>query len=111
MAKKRHAYAPVVADAALLLGSQIREARVDRRFTVRELAERAGISLPTLRKVERGDPSVALGTALDVAALLGVPLFYEQRSRLAEEAERLRRRPALIARSVRPRHTELDDEF
>ena len=76
-----------------------------------ELAERAGISTNTLHKVEQGDPSVCLGTALDVATLVGVPLFYEDRSRLAEEAARSRDRAALLPQRVRQREGDLDNDF
>ena len=111
MAKRKHSYAPAARDAAQLLAAQIRDARASRRWAVRELSERAGISTDTLRKVERGDPTVALGTAFDVASLLGVPLFYEDRARLADEAARVRREPTLIRRVVRPRGTELENDF
>ncbi|MBA2317861.1 MAG: helix-turn-helix transcriptional regulator [Euzebyales bacterium] len=50
-------------------------ARRERRWTVAALAERAGISPVTLRKVEKGDPTVALGAAFEVATLLGIHLF------------------------------------
>jgi transcriptional regulator with XRE-family HTH domain len=99
-----------VHDAAQLLGAEVREARLQRRWRVRELAERAGVSVDTLRKVETGDPTVALGTAFDVATLLGVPLFYE-RSRLGDEAARIRNRPVLLPRTVRARNGDLDNEF
>jgi transcriptional regulator with XRE-family HTH domain len=78
---------------------------------VRELAERAGISTNTLRKVEQGDPSVALGTALDVASLLGVPLYHEEPSRLAAEAAHGRERMMLLPQRVRQREGDLDNEF
>jgi hypothetical protein len=53
---------------------------------------------------------VALGTAFDVATLVGVPLFYDDSSRLADEAARARR-PTLLPRAVRHRRGELDNEF
>ena len=34
-----------------------------------------------MRKVERGDPSVALGTAFEAATLVGVPLFHHDAAR------------------------------
>lgn len=108
--KRQHAYPPTVHQAAELLGAEIRQARIARRWTVRELAERAGISTDTLQKVERGNPTVTLGTAFDLATLVGVPLFYADGSRLADEAARLRR-PTLLPRAVRQRQQELDNEF
>ncbi len=63
-------------EALELLGTSIRAARLRRRWTIRELAERVGVSHVTIQKVERGDPGVALGTALEAATLVGVPLFH-----------------------------------
>lgn len=111
MPKRVRAYSRSVRYAAELLGSQVREARVERRWTVRELAERAGVSTSTLQKVERGDPSVTLGVALDVASLVGVPLFTEDRSRLAGELASRRERLALLPQRVRPPREDLDNEF
>lgn len=91
-------------DAARLLGEQIRLARLERRWSQRELADRAGITTPTLRKVERGDLGVALGSALEVAALLGVPLFYEDRDLLKMDLERTAARRALLPQRVRSRN-------
>ena len=71
-----------------------------RGWTVDHLAERAGVSDKTVRKVEHGDPGVALGTALDCATLVGVALFYDDERRLATEAQR--GRAPLIRRRVRP---------
>jgi transcriptional regulator with XRE-family HTH domain len=110
MPKRHHAYSPTVYDAATLLGAEIRQARLARRWTVRELAERVGISPATLQKVERGNPSVALGTAFDAATLVGVPLFYADGARLADEAARARR-PIVLPRAVRHLKRDLDNEF
>lgn len=111
MAKKTRAYSRTVAHAAQLLGLQVRQARIERRWSVRELAERAGISTGTLLKVEHGDPTVSLGVAFDVATLVGVPLFYEDRSRLATELTRSRELVTLLPQSVRARASDLDDDF
>ena len=53
-----------------LLGAEIARERKQARVTAADLAERARISLVTLRKVERGEPSVAIGTVFEVAVLL-----------------------------------------
>lgn len=43
------------------MGEQIKLARLRRNLTVELVAERAGISRASLWKVEKGDPSVAMG--------------------------------------------------
>ncbi len=106
-----HVLSPYAQEAAQLLGEQIRIARRERRWSQRELAERAGISSRTLIKVERGDATVALGTAFELAALTGVPLFHAERSRLTLDLDRARARGALLPESVRRRGEELKDEF
>jgi transcriptional regulator with XRE-family HTH domain len=111
MPKRTRTYPRTVRLAADLLGSQIKQARLERRWTVRELAERAGITPATLKKVEDGKPTVALGTAFDVASLVGVPLFYEEPSRLTIEAVRSRDRAALLPQRVREREGDVDDAF
>lgn len=96
-------------EAARLLGRRIALARRERRWTVAELAERVGSSETTMRKVERGDPSVALGTAFEAAALVGVPLFSDDATTLARESELVEARLALLPQRVRRR--QVDDQF
>jgi transcriptional regulator with XRE-family HTH domain len=111
MAKRTRDYSRAVRQAADLLGSEVRQARVERRWTIRALAERAGISTNTLRRIEEGDPSVSLGVAFDVATLVGVPLFYEEPGRLGVEAVRSRERAQLLPRRVRSRQGDVKDDF
>lgn len=78
---------------------------------MRELAERAGITTPTLRGIERGDLTVGLGAAFEVAALVGVPLFHEDRAQLSSDLDRIRDRVALLPQRVRPRREVVKDDF
>ncbi len=100
---------PVAVEAARLLGQRVAAARRERRWTLAELAERVGVSVVTLRKVEAGDPTVALGTAFEAATLVGVALFHEDPARRALEAEVVGARLAVLPASVRPR--QVDDNF
>lgn len=110
--KRTRTYSPYAAHAAQLLGARVRAARGERRWTARELADRAGISQATLSKVERGDMTVALGVAFEVAALVGVPLFHDDPSRLALDLDRARDRVALLPQRVRRRREEsVKDDF
>lgn len=103
-------YSLVSVEAARLLGSRIRLARKERRWTVEQLAERVGVTHVTISKVERGDLTVALGTAFEAAAVVGVPLFDPDPGRRSLEAERVTDRLALLPRLVRPRPV-VDDDF
>jgi len=88
----------------------VREARLQRRWTVEELAERVGVNHTTVRKVERGDLTVGLGPAFEAAALLGVPLFSSDDERRSIEVARLQDRLALLPQRAR-RPVIVDDDF
>jgi transcriptional regulator with XRE-family HTH domain len=91
-----------------VLGATIRAARLERRWTLDELAERVGVTRITVAKVERGDLTPRIGTVLEAAALLGVPLLGDGDMRQTEA--RLRDRlAALPQRARQPRR--VDDEF
>lgn len=110
MAVYPRTYSPYTLEALQLLGEQIRLGRRGRRWTQAELAERSGISVRTLNRVEHGDPRVSLGTAFELAALVGVPLFQPDRERLSMDLERTRARSAVLPQRVR--HAgKVDDEF
>jgi transcriptional regulator with XRE-family HTH domain len=109
--KRQRIYSRNARQAAELLGAQVAVARRERQWSAHDLAERAGITVPTLRKVEQGDPSVSLGIALDVADLVGVPLFYEDGSRLSLDLDRTRGRAALLPQRVRRPGAVLKDDF
>ena len=101
---------PLTVEAAKLLGASVRLGRRQRRWTVAELAERVGVSEATMLKVEHGDPGVRLGIAFEAAALVGVPLFDEDRSRRALEAARVDDRLAVLPQRVR-QPAKVDDDF
>ncbi len=94
-----------------ILGSQIAQARRERKWTLAELAERAGVSPPTIRKVERGDPSVSIGIAFEIAILVGVPLFVADRTELSTMVDRSRDRLSLLPKRVHPPSVEVYDDF
>lgn len=54
------------------LGENIKLARLRRKLTAEQVAERAGISRRTLVSVEKGSPGVAMGNYLQVLFVLGL---------------------------------------
>ncbi len=82
-------------------------ARLRRRLPQSQVAERAGISLNTLAKVESGDPGVAIGNvaAIMQAIGLGAPLGEiaspaADTSGLRLESERLPKRARAPRRQI-----------
>src|ERR1700710_3034810 len=109
MANHAHPLSSHATAAGQLLGARIQLARRERRWTLQELADRAGVTAVTMRKVERGDPSVRLGVAFEAATLTGVALFDPGPSRRRLEVERVDDRLAVLPRLVRRR--QVDDDF
>lgn len=54
------------------LGQRLQMARLRRRLSVVLFAERMNVSRPTLRRLEQGDPHIALGTYLRALRILGL---------------------------------------
>ena len=108
--KRARAYSPYALEAARLLGTRIRLARRERRWSMRELADRIGITTPTLARIEHGDLTVGLGVAFEAAALVGVALFHEDRADLRIDLDRTGNRVALLPQRVRPRREDVKDD-
>lgn len=109
--RRPHTYTPQTSDAAKVIGLEIARARRKRRWTTAELASRAGISTTTLFRVERGDPTVAIGIVFEVATLLGIQLFGADRNELAALVGRGQERLALLPARVREPEGPVDDDF
>jgi transcriptional regulator with XRE-family HTH domain len=60
------------------LGENIKLARLRRKMSTQELAERAGIGRMTLYKIEKGSPVVAIGNYLQVLFILGLEKDLEK---------------------------------
>jgi len=58
-------------DALVVLGENFRLARLRRNETLKSWSAQAGVSVPTLMRIEKGDPSVAIGLLTSVLCLLG----------------------------------------
>lgn len=104
---------PHVQDALSVWGQLIRRGRLDRAWTAKDLAARANVSEQTVLAAEAGHRGTAVGTMMDLAELVGVPLFgIEDRAELAIRRKRGEEMLALLPRRVRKTGGEsVDDDF
>ena len=108
---KQRTYSKYAQEAVTLLGEQIKLGRKQRKWSEKNLAERAGISRATLQKIESGEMSCAIGLAFEVAALVGVNLFEQDRLSLSRHIEQTRDKIALLPRRIKVKKKVVHDEF
>lgn len=71
-------YPFAVEESLTAFGSNLKTARLRRRLPQSIIAERAGISLNTLTKIENGDPGVAIGKIASVVFALGLSTPFSE---------------------------------
>lgn len=110
MAKTR-TYSRYTMEAAALLGKQIRLRRKRRKWSESELAARAGLSRATVQKIEKGDPTCAVGLVFETAALVGLKLFDPEAASLAGHLERADDTLSLLPKAAHKKRKAVDDDF
>lgn len=72
MTKKKTIILPKTRHILDEVGENIKLARLRRKFSSQQVAERANISRPTLIAIEKGKPTVSIGSYLLVLQVLGL---------------------------------------
>jgi transcriptional regulator with XRE-family HTH domain len=78
MSKSTLSTFPSVQKQLTALGLRLRLARERRRLGTELFAERMGVSRETLRRLEKGDPTIAVGTFMRALRVLGLDRDIDQ---------------------------------
>ncbi len=105
------AYSRQNLEALEVLAQMIRVGRIDRKMSAQEVANRAGISRPLLRRIENADPSCGIGSVFEVAVIAGVPLFGGETDRIQTQRSALAEKLSLLPQRVRKPRRIIRDDF
>lgn len=98
-------------NAVALLGLLIRQARIEHKMTVAQLAERAGVSRGLVQRVEHGEMGSAVGVVFELAALVGVPLFTEDQTLMKVYTSSAEKNLSLLPSAVHHPKKVVKDDF
>ena len=111
MSKKTRPRSHYAKAAGALLGQLIRKARIDKKMTAAEVAERAGLSRGLLRRIENGDLGCTLGSVFEVASIVGVRLFDADETSLSGALVSNTAVMTLLPKAIRAPRAKPDDNF
>jgi len=92
-------------------GENIRIARKKRRMPLKEMSNRTMVSIPTLRKVESGEPSVSIGIFLQVLWVLQLHSDFESITDPDKDVIGKRLEEKRLPKRVRQTKTKKDLDF
>ncbi|MBF0266492.1 MAG: helix-turn-helix transcriptional regulator [Gammaproteobacteria bacterium] len=114
MAKNKRIYSSYTLEAIALLGKLIRQKRIEKKFTAKELAERANISRDLLYRVEKGEARCEIGVYFELANLVNISLFNvadQDKTLLTTLSDAVNQKLSLLPKSVHQSVKVVDDDF
>ncbi|MCF6226734.1 MAG: helix-turn-helix transcriptional regulator [Xanthomonadales bacterium] len=97
--------------AVALLATMIKAARKQRNMSQAALAERLGVSLLTVRAIEKGNLKVAVGTVFEAAAIVGIPLLAKNQRELDQLTKSLAALTTILPQRSGRKTVIADDDF
>ncbi|MCH8493218.1 MAG: helix-turn-helix transcriptional regulator [Idiomarina sp.] len=105
------AYSKYTEHALSLLAGLIRAARLEKKMSAQEVADRTGISRGMLLRIEKADPKCEIGATFEVARIVGVSLFEAEPSRLAMQLKQVEEKLSLLPKRARSAKKVTIDDF
>jgi len=110
MNKRSSILLPKAQKALTVLGENIKLARLRRKYSSQQVAERANISRPTLVSIEQGNPNVSIGAYVKVLFVLGLDADISEIARDDKLGRRLQDANLLVReRAPKTRSNEQND--
>lgn len=107
---RKRVISPYTVKALEVLGKMIQLKRKERALTLKQLANRAGVSRSLIQRLEKCEPGCEIGVAFEVAHLLGIELF-ESPLGLNTLASTLTDKISLLPGSVRESIKKVSNDF
>ncbi len=92
------------------LGSQIKLARKRRQWTIAELAQKVGVTSPTIIAVEKGESTVSIGVFISALWTLGMESELAQISNPTDQ-EGIKLMNARLPKKVKAKKRTMDNDF
>lgn len=93
-----------------LLAAEIRSRRKQLRWSEQDMADRLGCARKTVRAIEEGKSTVAIGYVLEAAVLVGIDFFGGEEA-VATRLGETRARLELLPQRTRQRLPGVNDDF
>jgi ribosome-binding protein aMBF1 (putative translation factor) len=103
-------YSPYTKKATHLFAQLIQLKRKERGITQKGLADRVRVSRAMVQRIEAGDPKCEIGVVFEIAFLLGIQLFGEEKTHTTL-MESLQDKISLLPASVRESKQEVSSDF
>lgn len=111
MKSKKRIYSNYTIEALQVMAGLIKTGRKEKKQSMQDVADRAGISRGLLRRIENGDVKCEVGVVFEVASIVGVNLFESDEHQLAFHRKGIQEKLSLMPKSVRKASKQVDDDF
>jgi ribosome-binding protein aMBF1 (putative translation factor) len=105
-------YSRYTTEAATVFAQLIRSERIEKKISLLELSQRAGISNSLLVRIEKGDLKCSLGAYFEVANILGLELFEaSEMNALATRKQNTQAKLKLLPKAARKPKLKVRNDF